>query len=49
MIDDFTVNDCIAEIFDFHFGVQVWNNVFDPVKDSSLRVHGAKSTMFLQQ
>ena len=48
MIDDFAVNDSIAEIFDFHFGAGVWNDLFDPVEDGGLGGHGAGSTGFLQ-
>ncbi len=48
MIDDFAVNDSITEIFDFHFGARVGNDLFDPAEDGSLGGHGAGSTGFLK-
>lgn len=47
MVHDFAVDDSIAEVLDFHFGVGVGDDLFDPVEDGGLGGHGAGSTGFL--
>ena len=47
MIHDSTIDDTITKVFDFHFGVGVWYDLFDPVEDGGLAGHGAGCARFL--
>ena len=39
MIDDFAINYSITEIFDFHFGAGLRNDLFDPAEYHGLARH----------
>ena len=47
MVDDFTVGNAITEILDFHLGIRVWDDLFDPVEDGCFGGHGTGSAGFL--